>query len=210
MLPRMREADALKAECERAEATLRAVPDDAWTRPALGEWTVHELGVHLTRGVGRLATYLGQQADGEPVRDRVSYFQYDADATAPAVAARTRREAADLAPQDVAMAFAHTWRESLARVAEHPPSHVMPTISGPMHVQEYTATRVLEVVVHHMDLRRALDLSPDPDPAAADLVVEILEGLLDGPRPRNLGRDRFILVCTGRIAHDDPRFPVLR
>jgi uncharacterized protein (TIGR03083 family) len=206
----MREADALQAECERAEETLRAVPGDAWTRPGLGEWTVHQLCVHLTRGVGRLSVYLDQPVEGPAVKDRVTYFQYDPDAAAPGIAARIAKESAALPPEQVAREFAEVWRDSVAKARAAAADRVMTTIFGPMHVQEYTATRVLEMVVHHMDLRRALDLSPDPDPDAADLVVGILEGLLDGPRPRNLGRDRFILVCTGRIAHDDPRFPVLR
>lgn len=205
----MREIEALRAECERVESTLRGVAPDAWSAPGLGEWTVHELAVHLTRGVARIAAYLDQAVDGPPVKDRVSYFRYDAEAVAPAVAARAREEARLIAPEQVAEAFAEAWRSSVLRAESLPGEHVMATIFGAMHLQEYAATRVLEAVVHHMDLRRALDLPPDPDPAAADVTVEILQGLLGGPRPRNLGRDRFVLVATGRLPHDDPRFPVL-
>lgn len=210
MLPRMRELHALRAECERIEGTLRAVPPDAWQHPGLGEWDLHTLAAHLTRGMGRLAAYLDQPVEGEPVKDRVSYFRYDADVVAPGVAARAAEEAKTLPAAALAATFADVWRDSADRAAKVAGSHVMATPFGAMHVQEYIATRVLEGVVHHMDVRRALDLSPDPDPDAAELVVELLEGLLDGPRPRNLGRDRFILVCTGRLPHDDPRFPVMR
>lgn len=205
----MRELDALRAECERIEATLATVSADAWERPALGEWSVHKLCVHLTRGVGRLAAYLGQPVEGSAVKDRVSYFQYDPAEVAPGVAARTAREAESLPAADVPQAFAAAWRDSVAKASEAGRDRIMATPFGAMHVQEYSATRVLEAVVHHMDLRRALDRPADPDPQAADITVEILEGLLDGPRPRNLGRDRFVLVATGRIPHDDPRFPVL-
>ncbi len=79
-----------------------------------------------------------------------------------------------------------------------------------MRLDDYTATRVLELVVHHMDLRRALDLPPAPTPAAGLLTMRLLEGLLGSPRPHNLGRTRFILTATGRIPSDDPRFPVLQ
>lgn len=205
----MRELDALQAECEQVEATLRALPADAWQRPGLGEWTVHQLCVHLTRGVGRLGAYLDQPVEGEAVKDRVSYFQYDAAAIAPGVAARAAKEAEALPPEQVGQAFADVWRDSVAKGRAVDAHRVMATPFGAMHVQEYTATRVLEAVVHHLDLRRALDRPADPDPVAADIVTEILEGLLDGPRPRNLGRERFIMVATGRIPHDDPRFPVL-
>ena len=205
----MREMDALRAECERIEAALRAVPGDAWERPGLGEWSVRELAAHLIRGMARIGAYLDEPVDGPPRKDRVSYFRYDAAATAGAVAARAREEARALSPERVAESFGEAWRASAARADGLPGGHVMATIFGPMHLQEYAATRVLEAVVHHMDLRRALDLPADPDPEAADITLEILEGLLEGPRPRNLGRDRFILTATGRIASDDPRFPVM-
>lgn len=205
----MRELAALRQECERAEATLRGVPGDAWERPALGEWDLHTLATHLTRTIGRLADYLGQPAEGPPMGDRVSMYRYDPAKVAPSVAQRAREEAAELPPDRLPDEFARVWREAADKASAFAPDHVMPTRFGPMHVQEYAATRVLEAVVHHMDVRRALDLPPDPDPEAADIVVEILEGLLEGPRPRNLGRDRFILTATGRVPSDDPRFPVL-
>jgi len=206
----MNELKLFQAECARAEATLRGISGDDWQRPGLGEWTLHQLAVHLTRGAGRLAVYLSQPIDGPPVKDRVSYFQYDPEQVAPGVAARAMQEAAELQPADVADTFAVAWRAGVQAAGEGAADQIMATPFGPMYVAEYVATRVLEMVVHHMDVRRALDLAPDPDPEAGALVVEILEALLEGDRPRNLGRDRFILVATGRLPHDDPRFPVLR
>lgn len=206
----MHELAAFEAECVRAEASLRAVRDDDWQRPGLGEWTLHQLAVHLTRGAGRLAVYLDQPVDGPPVKDRMSYFQYDPEKIAPGVAARAAQEATELQPADVANTFAAAWRAGVQAAEAGAAGQTMATPFGTMYVAEYVATRVLEMVVHHMDVRRALDLAPDPDPDAGALVVEILEALLEGDRPRNLGRDRFILVATGRLPHDDPRFPVLR
>lgn len=205
----MRELESLRAECERAERTLRSAPPEAWSGPGLGDWDLHELAVHLTRGMARIATYLDKPVEGAVTKDRISYFRYDPAEVSAAVAERARREAEALPPERVADAFADAWRDSVQRASGLPPDRPIATIFGPMRLDEYTATRVLEAVVHHMDLRRALDLPPDPDPAAAEMVVGILEELLDGPRPRNLGRDRFILVGTGRLPHDDPRFPLL-
>lgn len=207
---RVPEITVLAEECEAAEATLRQVPDGAWQGPGLGEWTLHELAVHLSNGVQRLSTYLKQGTEAtEPVHDRVSYFRYDAAKVAPGVAARAREAAADIPAAQVPDRFAQIWRASVERAAAAPPVALMPTPFGPMSVREYTATRVLEAVVHHMDLRRALELPPAPTPEAARMAMALLEGLLDGPRPRNFGRDRFILAATGRIQVDDPRFPVL-
>ncbi|MGI8575941.1 MAG: hypothetical protein ACR2MA_11535 [Egibacteraceae bacterium] len=69
---------------------------------------------------------------------------------------------------------------------------------------------MLEVVVHHLDIARALGRPPQAAPAAGRIAADVLEGLLDDPRPRNLGRTRFLLTATGSIASDDPRMLVLR
>lgn len=207
---RTTELAALAEECAVVDATLASVPAEAWTGPGLGEWTLHELAAHLTRGISRLTEYVGTSPKSDGVEhDRVSYFRYDADTVAPAVAARAREAARALSADDLPRAFHDGWTTAVAHVEEHDPGLLVPTPFGTMRAQEYVATRVLEAVVHHMDIRLALARPPAPTPAAAKLTMQILEGLLDGPRPRNFGRNRFILAATGRIAVDDPRFPVL-
>lgn len=208
---RVPELDALIEECTAIEATLRAVPADAWARPGLGEWTVHELAVHLDRQLSRITDYLGQEPDpGAPVVDLAGYYRYDPAEIAPGVAERARSAARLTPPAETPDRFAETWRAALARADGFAPDHLLPSPLGTIALRDYLGTRIVEAVVHHIDLRRALDLSPAPTPTAGRMTTGVLERLLGGPRPRNLGRDRFILVATGRLSHDDPRFPVFR
>ena len=200
------EIDAFSREAERAERTLAAVDPDRWTGPGLGVWTLAELTFHLVRQADRLAAYHDRPVSAEqPALDRFAYCR-GAAALSADVAARARDGAAGIDPATLPAAFADAWRASVA--AASAPDALIETVMGPMRTDEFTATRVLEVVVHHMDVRRCLDLPPDADPVAARLVTALLEGLLDGGRPRNLGRTRFILAATGRTAVADPRFPV--
>ena len=205
---------AFAAECRSIVGTLEGIPADAWDRPALGQWTLHELVAHLLRAITRVPAYLDQPVEGNTdagsLPDRVSYFQMDLAGQAPAIAERARQDAASLDRARVVETFTRATQEALGRIGALPVDHVMQTLRGPMLLEEYLATRVLELVVHHMDVRAALDLPPESDPTAARLTMAILEGLLGGPRPRNLGRTRFILAATGRLEVDDPRFPVLR
>ena len=205
----MPELDAFTAECQRAEATLAAIPPAAWDGPGLGSWTLAQLVGHLAGGVGRINDYLDQPVSGPVAVDRVEYFRYDAAAEAAGVAARGVQQASEIGTDRLAEEFGVRWRRSAQRAAELPADHVLPTFRGPMRLDEYVATRVVEVVVHHMDVRGALDLPADSDPGAARLTMAVLEGLLGAPRPRNMGRTRFILAATGRVDVDDPRFPVL-
>lgn len=212
------ELDAFEEECHAVEDTLADVPTDAWQRPGLGEWTIAELVAHLVRCVTRPDAYLdidiGETVEagaGEPVMlDRVGYWRFDLAGEAPAIAARAREEAAGTEPALLVQRFSEGWQTSAARAGGLPPGHMLATPRGLMRLDEYVATRVLELVVHHMDLRAALDLPPAATPRAERLTMHVLESLLGSPRPRNFGRDRFIRAATGRLTVEDPRFPVLR
>lgn len=202
------EMDAFAREAERVEHTLRNVGTHDWARPGLGEWNLAELVFHLTRQADLLAAYLDRPLSAETAAvDRYAYLR-GAAAMAGDVAARAREGAAQADPTTLPERFAAASRRSVASVTAA--DALIETIMGPMRTDEFAATRVVELVVHHMDVRRALDLPPDADPLAAQLAAGVLEGMLDGARPRNLGRTRFILAATGRTPYDDPRFPVLR
>lgn len=205
------ELSAFAAECEALEATLAAVPGDAWGRPALGEWDVAELVAHLVRGADRLEVYAERDPGGdEPACDRVGYWRFDLAAQAPAIAERARARAAQTAPERLPEEFRRGWRASANRFVALDPEHLLYTPRGPMRAVEYLATRVLEMCVHHFDLRTALDVPPVPTREAATVTVGILEGLLGQPRPRGQGRTRFIREATGRLPADDPRYPLIR
>ena len=203
------EQTAFAEECASTDQTLAAVESDAWERPALGVWNMAQLVAHLVRAATRVPEYLPLPVEDIPLVDRVGYWRFDADAQAPAVAQRAIDEAAAVDPATLPARFAAGWRATVDAAESHGPGHVLTTIMGPMRLDDYLATRVLEVVVHHMDVRMALDQPPIATPAAARLTMESLESLLGEPRPRNLGRTRFILAATGRTETDDPRFPVL-
>lgn len=208
---RFPELDAFEEEAQAVETTLGEVPAGAWNDPALGEWSVAELLAHLVRGATRVATYLEVENEGgEPAVDRVGYWRFDLDAAAPAVAQRAREDAAGVDPGVLVQSFSAGWRASAGRAGGLAADHVLTTLRGPMRLDEYLATRVLELVVHHGDLRAAVDLPPASTIAAERMTMQLLESLLGSPRPRNLGRDRFIRAATGRVSVDDPRFPVLR
>lgn len=207
---RMAELDAFEEEAQAVEDTLAGVPAEAWAHRALGEWTLAELVAHLVRAVTRPDIALdGEVAETEPTVDRVAYYR-DVAGDAPAIAERARAYAGDFEPASLPQTFAQAWRASAAKASGVEPDRLVSTPRGIMRVDEFLATRVLELVVHHMDVRRALDLPPASTIEAERMTMHLLESLLGSPKPRNFGRDRFIRAATGRLAVDDPRFPVLQ
>lgn len=205
---------AFIAQSQLVETTVRGIREEDWALPGLGEWTVAELVAHLIRAADRISAYLDVPVEGPAVRDRVSYLDFGSDPQAvaelsAAVADRSRQDAASIGIGGLVDSFAGAWRRTVERVADLPDDRVIHTIQGPMALAEYAATRVLELVVHHMDLCRALDIPEVTDPDALQMTAAILLGLLDGPPPEGLTDAAFIMAATGRDRHDDPRLPVL-
>lgn len=204
------ELDAFIAEAGRIEPTMRTITAAAWQRPGLGEWTIAELVSHLIRQADRIDAYLDRPLSAEDaVADRRTYFE-GSESIAAQIAERARAAAKGSDPATFPQRFADAWRRSAQRATSAGPERLIETLKGPMRLDEFTATRVVELVVHHMDLRHALDLPADADPGAARLTMDLLERMLGRPRPRNLGRTRFILAATGRIASEHPDLPVFR
>ena len=208
--------EAFTAQAEVVEATLATLTPQDHDAPGLGEWTVAELVAHLVRAAGLLGTYLDVELPEDAVAgcDRVAYFDFtteELDQMSPGVAQRSREDAASIGRGALVDAFCGSWRRSVERAGEAGPDGLVHTFRGPMRLEEYAATRVLELTVHHMDLCRALNLAITSDPAALAVTVGIVEGLLDGPRPADLGDDTaLVLAATGREPHEDPRLPVFR
>ena len=199
------EATTLETEASALLATLEAAPDDAWTRPALGRWDLAALTAHVARGLRRVSD--ATRVDAAPTIDRCSYFRQPMEADR--IAAQAEEQAAALTDTERLDDLRRAVDAVGRALATTGPDTVVEARFGPMRFDELVATRVLEVTVHHMDVAACLQVPPVVTPAAGRMASAICEELLDGPRPRAMGRARFLRAATGRITVDDPRFPVL-
>ncbi len=204
------EQEALLAEAAALEASVGQAPADAADWPGLGAWTLRRLVGHAMGAV------TGQglapaRADGPLERaeiDRVGFYRR----RLALLAQGEDDEPADPDPgpaSDWAGALAAARAEAERALAAADPDALVATRHGAMAQREQVAVRVLEVTIHHLDVRAALALGPEATPSAGRLAQDLLERLLEGPRPRNLGRTRFLRAATGRVGFRDPRFPVL-
>lgn len=206
------ERQAFIDECQAVQATLAdaATEPDAAERPGLGEWSLPRLVGHLVAVAERVGqrTSLPAPEEDRAEIDRVGFYVRHM-ATVESGTYRPIEEAELPDPATWEGAFARAWQGSDAVLERTAPDALVSTTYGVMPVREYVATRVLEVCVHHLDVRVALDRPPEATPTAAQLTQDLLERLLPGSRPRNLGRTRFIRAATGRGGYHDERFPVL-
>ncbi len=195
--------DALAAETTRVGAFLGDVLAGQWATPTrCPPMSFREVAVHALRGAYRIIEFLSvPSSGGEPEKDAVTYYRYDAAAEGPVIVKRAQEESRKRAPDaDIPGEWRAVWDEALTaarKVSDDDP--VVATPFGTLRLREYLKTRCVEVGVHAMDLRDALGLAPDPTPEAIEVVGDVLRGLL-GADLRPLGMDdvRFALVGTGR------------
>lgn len=212
-VPMERSLGALRAEALALRPALDALPLDTWSRPTrLEAWNVRQLLVHLTRAYDRIVAYVRAP---EPLELDLGWLDYYRTAMAEArpteVAQRTIEQAGDRTPTDIVSAY-QTATDTAVQVAEEAgPGRVIQSPFGPIRLDHYLTSRVVEATVHGLDLRAALDLEEVATPLGLSVTAAVLDGLLGGPRPVDLDRDdlAWILAATGRHPHDDPELPVI-
>jgi uncharacterized protein (TIGR03083 family) len=212
---------ALAGQIESVEGVLRSLSADEWSRSTLlvpaepvPPWTVLELAGHLGYAMDMVDTHLSRASASPPTLDRVSYYDQPRGLLAPlayrtatdVVANRTSAEILDYCSTSFAAALAG------ARNAD--PTFVGWTVIGTIRVDEFIASRVVEAVVHGLDLALALDRPATPSAAAVAWAAHVLDALNHRrhavDRPKSMADDwLWIQVASGRRHHDDFPTPLL-
>ncbi len=208
-------ADNIKAMSEELDAlqkTLTTLSDEDWQRPTrCTGWNVLALVAHINIGAHMLPELAEGEASASAERNQVSFFDFDSSQWSPVVLDFAVDAVKGKTPQEISAAISQTAREMHEAVKKVPPDYIGPAFFGPMTMDEFLPTRVLELAVHGLDLTDALGRSPYITPLAGAITADLLDKALDGTRPADLAQDEvaFIEVATGRRPHSDRRLPVL-
>jgi uncharacterized protein (TIGR03083 family) len=187
---------AVTLQAANAESWLAGLDADHWHRPAvLPGWGVADLAVHLTQVLRTVPDTLAR-----PLRDAapMALAEYLTAARSADDQIRDRDSAGDRGTAEV-LGGLRAERERLAlalpagagtgptaAAATGPgPSAVVGAPRGPLRVDDFLATRVVELVVHTDDLGRSLPdlLPPAVDKTALRIAVRTLADLLAATAP---------------------------
>lgn len=198
----MSAASALREECEEVSRALGEIEDKEFEGPTrCSAWNVKELLAHMYRDIDNVARYLAEPPPAEATHDSVTYWNYDAAEMGPGIADRAKQLAATFATAgDLVEAWNRRWPE-ICDLAEATDPHRPVATWGPvLTLEEYLRTRVLEIVVHHLDLEDAFGRTCWGTDEAVGIVDEILVDLLGKEPPHELDWDaiEFIERATGR------------
>lgn len=170
-----RVAAAFRFSSQWWRSLVGAVDDHRWDHAALGDWSIRELVAHTNRAYKTLLEYSeGEEVDGHPIYSAAAYFRTVLREETPHlhISARARREAHD--EDDWVSATDRLADQAEQAVARLAPDHVMHLMVGEMQLDQYLATRVVELVVHGLDLAAAIDLPTSAPAPAARVALTVL------------------------------------
>lgn len=228
------EVDALASQLEALQCLVAGLAEDEFARPTrCPGWTVAELVTHCEGMLVRLVGENAEPVDGPAEIDRIGYYRYDpagpregedpGKTFSEVIQERVIDEAAGRTAAQLRSSLGGALDGALRGVHRIPAERVIKRSGHPrMAFREFVASRSLEFAVHAMDIAHAVGALERVEPAAAEIVTGILDGLLGESLPAGLGWDTttFILKGTGRseLSADDrrvlgplaDRFPLLR
>ena len=196
--------------------------DEQWRAPTLlipldeklPHWTVFELAGHFDISIGLTRMLIDGLGEQQPARDRTSFFINPRSETGPVVYGYAYTMVEGKTPADMPGVLAETFGKTIEEARSVPADAVGPGYFAPMQVDEFVASRVVEAVVHGLDLTLALGREPIATPEGIALTASILDDLLArrtlGRRPADLADDlAWVLAASGRAEHPDNRLPLI-
>jgi uncharacterized protein (TIGR03083 family) len=199
----MESALARTAFEEATASFVSAVADvapDGWRRPATDAWDVRELVAHTSRALVTVEQYLGAPVGRPGPGSSAEYF-----ATALAtpgihddVAARGRDQAEALGV-DPAATVAELASRVVELVRSQPDDATVGTFLGDMRLVDYLPTRVVELVVHTLDLAEALGMPAQLGTTASQVALATLAATAP-LRPERVDPVGLIRSLTGRAS----------
>lgn len=186
-------------------ATVRGVQTAQWDEPGLGVWSVRDLVGHTARSIILIEEFAAQRADRADVASAAEHYHVSLapEGIAEMIAERGRAAGQALGDDPLAAVLA-AWERVEPIVESTAEDAVIRYTNGGIRLGDYLDTRVLELVVHSLDLANAIGADPEPPREALSAALHLLADLaLDSGHGGQLA-----LAATGRGILPD-RFSVL-
>ena len=215
--------DTLERELNAIEQAFRNLNEEDWQQatrlqpldPSLKLWTIFELAGHFDISIGLTRMLIADpQPGGQPGRDRTSFFIFPRSEVAPVVYDYAYKMVEGKSPTDMPDVLHETFSKTVAEARSNPADTVGPGYYALMRLDEFVTSRVVEAVIHGLDLSDALGIDPLASEEAVTIAAQVLDDLLArrtvAGRPANLSDNReWVRVASGRAEHDDPRLPLI-
>jgi hypothetical protein len=175
---------------------------------------VFELAGHCDISIGLTRMLIANQDDGQPGRDHVSFFIFPRSEVAPTVYDYAYTMVEGKTPADMPGVLSETFSKTIEESRALPPETVGSGYYALMRLDEFAASRIVEAVVHGIDLTDATGRESIATPEGLAYTAALLDDLLArrtvAGRPADLADDMaWVRAASGRASHPDPRLPLL-
>ena len=153
--------------------------------PGRPVWTVFELAGHFDISIGLTRMLIAGRDDSQPARDRTSFFINPRSESAPVVYEYAYTMVEGKVPADMPDVLHETFSKTIEEARATPADTVGPGYFASMRVDEFVASRIVEAVVHGLDLTLPLGLETIASKEGIAATAAILDDLL---ARRTLGR----------------------
>jgi hypothetical protein len=203
----------------------RGLGEEDWQRhtlldpldPSLPHWTLFHLAGHFDISIGLTRMLIADPQDGQVGRDRVSFFIFPRSEVAPVVYDYAYTMVQGKTPADMPGVLEETFTKTIEESRANPPTLVGSGYYALMALGEFVPSRIVEGVVHGLDISDALGVDPVATPEGIASCAATLDDLLARRtvpgRPDDLTDDlEWIRAASGRRpegAHPDPRLPLI-
>jgi uncharacterized protein (TIGR03083 family) len=175
---------------------LGQIRDDQWSLPGLGVWDVRGLAGHTARAILTVENYLGQEEPGEVTIPSAEgyYTTIYAQVMDPGSVAARGVEAGEWLGDDPVGQVSAAMARTKALIDSQPDNRIVGIGGMGILLSEYLRTRVLELVVHTIDLSRATGIAHTLPEAT---IVDALSLASATAAERGEG-EAVLLALTGR------------
>ena len=153
---------------------IERIPPDAWDKPGLGAWTIRELVAHTLRVIEGTTAYAGESTPVDTARAADYYIRAMSTPRVHEQIAERAREGAALLGGDPAQAARTVANRTLAALDALDDAAAMTTPFGTLRLVDYLPARILEIVVHTLDIGHAAEVPVEPSPDALTVTLALL------------------------------------
>lgn len=215
--------DVLETELMKLHGVFAGLSSEEWAMKTklvpldetMDHWTVFELAGHFDISIGLTRMLMADPQEGQVGRDRTSFFIFPRSEVAPVVYDYAYTMVAGKTPAEMADVLMETFSKTVDGAREMPPDTIGPGYYALMRLDEFVTSRVVEAVVHGIDLTDALGRDRLAGDEAVTIAADILDDLLArrtvAGRPSDLLSDdwAWVRAASGRGPHPDPRLPLI-
>jgi hypothetical protein len=173
-----------------------------------------ELAGHFDISIGLTVMLMADPQPGQVGRDRTSFFIFPRSEVAPVVYDYAFKMVEGRTPEQMPDVLHDTFTKTVEGARSMAPDTIGPGYYALMRLDEFVASRVVEAVVHGLDLTQAVGRAPLATPEGIAMTAAILDDLLARKtvpgRPADLTDDwDWVQAASGRADHPDPRLPLI-